>query len=111
MVPAINEQIHLRKQILLDFDSYNAKIQNDASAGKDHSLTNLTNSLTQYLNLSGRDPNMKTKAKLSKTTQELASVQESIKNSLREFNSAKPNMLGTALTHSLTHSITHSLNN
>jgi len=77
MVPAINEQIHLRKQILLDFDSYNAKIQNDASAG--------------------RDPNMKTKAKLSKTTQELASVQESIKNSLREFNSAKPNMLGNEL--------------
>ncbi len=52
---------------------------------------------------------MKTKAKLSKTTQELASVQESIKNSLREFNSAKPNMLGTALAHSLTHVHTHSL--
>ena len=68
LVPAINDQINLRKKILLDFDSYNSKIQYEASLG--------------------RDPKSKTKQKLDDTTQ--VSPHKSLHNT--------PSLFATTLT-------------
>jgi hypothetical protein len=82
LVPAISEQVQERRTVMLDFDSYKAKIQKEHSAGRDSA-----------------HPNVVRKAqKLDDSAKKLYTIQQTIVSAIDEYEAARPIMLGAEFT-------------
>ena len=82
LVPAINEQIQARKTMLLDFDSFRAKLEKEIAAGRD----------------SSHPSSIKNLNKLDESSKQLWKVQQNIYAWFDEFEGAKGIMLGAEFT-------------
>eukprot|EP01036_Dinobryon_divergens_P027453 gene27453-36229_t len=82
LVPPINEQIVARKTMLLDFDSFRAKLEKEIAAGRD----------------SSHPSSIKNLNKLDESSKRLWEVQQNIYSLFDEFEGAKGIMLGAEFT-------------
>ena len=82
LVPPINEQILARKTMLLDFDSFRAKLEKEIAAGRD----------------SSHPSSIKNLNKLDESSKRLWEVQQNIYALFDEFEGAKGIMLGAEFT-------------
>ena len=81
LVPEINAKVQERKTVLLDFDSYRAKVQKEHAAGRDSSHPQV----------------MKKALKLDESAKKLFSLQTEICASFDEFETARPILMGPEL--------------
>jgi len=82
LVPPINEHIYARKTMLLDFDSFRAKLEKEIAAGRDASHPSSAKNLS----------------KLDESSKRLFEVQQTIYALFDEFEAAKGVMLGAEFT-------------